>query len=430
LLIAAVAALGIANSRLAPDYHALLETPFGLQFGSRHVAAPMHFWINDGLMTIFFFVVGLEIRREIHEGELATLRRSALPIVAALGGMVAPAVIYLAVVGRHAALRRGWGIPMATDIAFAVGVLALLGRRVPPALRVLLLALAIIDDIGSIVVIAVFYSSAFHPDGLGVVALGLAVTVAFQRFGFRRAPLYVIPGAIVWLGALRSGVHPTIAGVAMGLLTPAHPWFGARGFVSAARDVATHVEEELGRGAIGQIAPEELASGTNQLELARREALAPAVRLQVALHPWVAFGIMPLFALANAGVAVRGDDAFAVGPAAVGVALGLVLGKPIGILLACIAAERAGVAILPAGVRYRELVVLGIVAGIGFTMAIFIASLAFAGSPLLAQAKVAILVASGVAGALGLMLGRLLLPATYAGGAARSARDAECSDAL
>jgi NhaA family Na+:H+ antiporter len=368
LLAMAAIALGIASSRWERAFHRLLDAPLAFERSA-------HFVINDVLMTIFFFVVGLEIRREIHEGELSTPRRAALPLAAAVGGMIAPALLYLLVAGSVPENRRGWGVPMATDIAFAVGVLAILGKRVPPALRVLLLALAIIDDIGGIVIIALFYSGAVSILGFVVALVGVGGILLMQRLGVRRPALYVIPGAIVWFGIYRSGVHPTLAGVVVGLLTP----------------------------------------------------VGPATRLQPALHPWVAFAIMPLFALANAGVALHGDAAT---PSllGLGIVVGLVVGKPIGILAACAGAVKLGIASLPRGIGWREIFVVGLVAGIGFTMALFIADLAFADEARLEQGKAAILLGSTLAIVVGLTGGRLLLRPTPAASAATCESEAEASD--
>jgi NhaA family Na+:H+ antiporter len=231
LLAAAVAALLWANSPWAPTYEHLLHTPISVGFDEHIFTRTVHFWINEILMVVFFFVVGLEVRRELFEGELSTPRRAALPVAAALGGMLVPATIYISLnIGSPAV--RGWGIPMATDIAFAVGVLALLGRRVPAALRVLLLALAIIDDIGAILVIALFYSSGIAWSGLIVVGLGIVTVLAMQRIGVRNPILYVAPGVVVWSGMLHVGIHPTIAGVILGLLTPVRSWFGHEGFAT------------------------------------------------------------------------------------------------------------------------------------------------------------------------------------------------------
>lgn len=429
LLLSAAIAMAIANSSLADAFHHVLEMPVGLRLGSLVVEHPIHFWINDGLMTIFFFVVGLEIRREIHEGELSTFRRAILPVVAALGGMVVPALLYLTAAGHQPESRPGWGVPMATDIAFAVGVLALLGKRVPPALRVLLLALAIIDDIGGIVVIAVFYSGALDLSGFLLAAGGIAGIIALQRIGLRRPAVYIVPGVIVWIGITRSGVHPTIAGVIIGLLTPARSWLGATGLVHLARRSVEEVEHELNTGDIGTVTAERLAEEAARMDLASREALAPATRLQKMLHPWVAFGIMPVFALANAGVTLD-RNAMALAPVSAGIVLGLVVGKPIGVVGACLLAVKTRLSSLPRGIAGRELVVLGLVAGIGFTMALFIAGLAFPQGQRLEQAKAAILFASALAMTFGLAAGRLLLKARHMADAAQTAAEAEASDTL
>ena len=287
LLAAAVVALVWANSPWAESYERFWHTAVTFGIGPFTSSQSLHFWINDGLMTVFFFVVGLEIRREIYEGELSDRKRAALPVAAALGGMIAPALIYLAFNAGDPELRGGWGVPVATDIAFAVGVLALLGRRVPPALRVLLLALAIIDDIGAILVIAVFYSSGVSVLGLAIAVAGILGILLFQRLGIRRASFYVLPGAIIWLGALRAGVHPTIAGVVIGLLTPVRSWFGKQGFLAAAGEAI----DDFRHGVNGQGRGEEnLLAPLRRLKEAHREALPPVVRIQAELHPWVAFG--------------------------------------------------------------------------------------------------------------------------------------------
>ncbi|HWN68488.1 MAG TPA: Na+/H+ antiporter NhaA [Haliangium sp.] len=423
LLVAALVALAWANSPWASSYEALWHTPITLGVGSHVFTQTLHFWINDGLMAIFFFVVGLEIRREIYEGELADFKRAALPVAAAIGGMIAPALIYVAL-NAGPESRQGWGIPMATDIAFAVGVLALLGKRVPAALRVLLLALAIIDDIGAILVIAIFYSSGMAWIGLLVAALGMLGVLALQRLGVRRPLVYVVPGAVVWMGMLAAGVHPTIAGVIIGLLTPVRSWFGKEGFVVAAREA---VEDFRSTAGDEDHATGDLLPPLRRLEHAHREALAPVVRIQAELHPWVAFVIMPLFALANAGVSLQGleMDGAASMTVVLGVALGLVIGKPVGILLASFATVKLGICALPRGVTWRGILLVGLVAGIGFTMAIFIAGLAFPGNGLLAAAKLAVLLASGLAGAIGLVAGRIVLPAEPAADSAATVGEAE-----
>jgi NhaA family Na+:H+ antiporter len=375
VLIAATAvALAWANSPWARSYLALWHTDLTVTLGGWSFARPLHFWVNDGLMTIFFFVVGLEIRREMYDGALSDLRRATFPLAAACGGMVLPAVIYAAFnVGRAGA--SGWGVPMATDIAFAVGILTLLGRRVAPELRVLLLALAVIDDIGAILVIAIFYSEGIALEGLWLVGGGLAAIALLKAAGVRVPTVYVLPGIVVWAGLYRTGIHPTLAGVILGLLTPVRAW----------SSTADDLEPE-----------------------------SSAAHLQHALHRWVAFAIMPLFALANAGVALGGASLGGeAGFVLVGIIAGLVLGKPIGILLACRLGVGARVALRPANVSNSGLAVVGVVAGIGFTMSLFIAQLAFPPGPLLETAKLAILVGSCVAAVAGLFLGARRLPATY-----------------
>jgi len=411
LLVVTVIALAWANSRWAASYEHLWHTPVTFGIGPYTFQKDLHFWINDGLMTIFFFVVGLEIRRETHQGELSDLKRAALPIAAAIGGMAAPALIYLAL-NPHAPERQGWAIPTATDIAFAVGVLALLGKRVPSALRVLLLALAIIDDIGAIVIIAIFYSSGISLVGFGVAGLGIAAVLLMQRFGVRSPLAYVPAGVVLFAGLLIAGVHPTIAGVVLGLLTPVRPWYDPEDFVS----VAGEAIGDYRRRAEQEADPRALTEPLAQLRRARREAVAPVVRIEAALHPWVAYGIMPVFALANAGVSlggVRFDEGGATGML-LGVAVGLAVGKPAGILAASYAAVKLGIASLPRGVTWSGVLVVGCVGGIGFTMAIFIAGLAFGSAANLGVAKLAVLIGSLAAILMAMLLGRLLLPRTHA----------------
>lgn len=373
LLGAAALALAWANSPFAGAYHALWHARLGAALGG-HVQGPeLHFLVNDGLMTLFFLVVGLEIRRELADGSLSDPKVATLPLIAALGGVIAPALIYLAL-NTSPATRGGWAIPTATDIAFAVGVLALVGRGLPPALRLLLLTLAIADDVVAILVIAFVYSGGIVLPGLALAALGVLLVLALQGLSVRQPLGYLVPGALVWLGLLWAGVHPTLAGVILGLLTPTRARYGWR----RAR----------------------LPAG----------AAAPANMLEAQLHPLVAFGVMPLFALANAGVTVGAVSA-APGPQRAllaGITAGLVLGKPLGIALACLAALRLGVASLPQGVRWPHVLVLGCLGGIGFTMSIFVAHLAFADPALLEGAKLAVLAGSGLAALAGGLLGAAL----------------------
>ncbi|HEY6880396.1 MAG TPA: Na+/H+ antiporter NhaA [Polyangiales bacterium] len=411
LLLAALFAFGLANSPWASSYAAFFHTPLGIRIGTFTFERPLEWVVNDGLMVIFFFVVGLEIRREIHRGELSELKRAALPMLAAFGGVAMPALLYVLLAGG-ADTRHGWAVPTATDIAFAVGVLALLGKRVPPALRVLLLALAVIDDLAAIVVIAVFYSEGLAWMGLLVAAGGIGLVLVMQAIGVRTKLAYVAPGLIVWAGVYAAGVHPTIAGVVIGMITPVRAWLGADGFLQ----VAPKHYNELSR--IVEAKPNDahaLASALHPLEQARREALSPAESLIEKLHPWVAYAIMPVFALANAGVSLGGTSlAGTSGVTSLAVVVGLVVGKPLGILGISALAIRLGLASLPAGLTFRHVVVLGVVAGIGFTMAIFVAQLAFSDATLLAAAKLGVLCASVLAGLLGIALGKLLLPLTPA----------------
>ncbi|MEO7730476.1 MAG: Na+/H+ antiporter NhaA [Kofleriaceae bacterium] len=395
LLAATVAALVWANVWTA-SYDELWHLPIGGRIGPWTVERPLHFWVNDGLMTVFFLVVGLEIRREIFEGELASLRKAALPVAAALGGMLVPAILCAALnAGRDGA--AGWAVPMATDIAFAVGILTLLGARIPPALRVLLLALAVIDDIGAIIVISLFYSTGIAIEGIALVGVGIAMVLTFRAAGVRAPLLYVAPGIVVWMGLLVSGIHPTIGGVILGLLTPARRWFGPSGF-------AETMQAQLERLPADDRSA--LLSSLDRMNEARQEAVSPVERLIHALHPWVAFVVMPVFALANAGVILggaqlAGDSLWLF----LGIVAGLALGKPLGIASFALAASKLGVAARAEDVTRRGVLLVGLVGGIGFTMALFIAQLAFPPGPLLDAAKLAILVGSGAAMVIGLGFG-------------------------
>lgn len=426
LLLAAVVALAWANSPWAASYTALWHTPVGLRVGGFVFERTLEWVVNDGLMVVFFFVVGMEIRRELHHGELSEWRRAALPAAAALGGMLAPAALYLLLAGGQAT-RAGWGVPMATDIAFALGALALLGNRVPASLRVLLLALAVIDDLGAIVVIALFYSDGVALQGLAVAAAAFAAIRGMQRFGVRSKAAYVAPALVAWAGIYSAGIHPTIAGVVVGLLTPVRAWLGTDGFVDGVRREL----DQLTAAGSAATDPHLLAQALGKIEVARREALSPAEGLISQLHPWVAFGIMPIFALANAGVSLGGSALDAHAWVVVsGVTVGLLLGKPLGILLACWVNLRLGLGALPLGITLRHLLVLGVVAGIGFTMALFVAQLAFVDPALLAGAKLGILAASALAAVLGVGIGRLLLSPQAPAVSVVTADEAESSTEL
>jgi len=395
-----ILALVWANSPWGDAYNRLWGTYVTVGSGDLVIRETLGHCVNDGLMAVFFFVVGLEIKREVLVGELASPRRAALPIAAALGGMAAPALIYVTL-NRSGAAASGWGIPMATDIAFALGVLALLGSRVPVALKIFLTALAIADDLGAVLVIALFYTDAI---AWGALAAGLGVLgllALANRLGARRTLVYALGGLGVWAAFLASGVHATIAGVLVALTIPARSVIDADAFVTRARaildmfDHAGHHDGEAGT-------TEEQHAALQALEDAVDHVEAPLSRLEHALQPWVAFAILPVFALANAGLDLSGDvGSMLAEPVTLGVLFGLLLGKPLGVTAAAWLAVRAGVADVPEGLTWRQLHAASWLAGIGFTMSLFIAALAFGDGPLLAMAKLGILAASVLAGAIG-----------------------------
>ncbi|WP_459206686.1 Na+/H+ antiporter NhaA [Pseudomonas sp. MLB6B] len=400
LVIAAIAALIWANSSASASYEAFWHTQVVLSIGSLSLGQSLHFLVNDGLMTIFFLVVGMEIRQEIQDGALSNARMATLPLGAALGGVLVPAGIYLAY-NWGLPSSHGWAVPTATDIAFAVGVLALLGKSIPANLRIFLLAVAIIDDIAAILIIAVFYTASLDFAGLGIAGAGLALVLLMQRMGIGTAWAYVVPGVIVWAGLLKLGVHPTLAGVVLGLITPVRSAPSHERpldlMSKAFRDLLHRVDQ----------GEKKVSTPLKQIRLAEREVVPPVQRVQERLHPWVAFAIMPLFALANAGVNVQGAQldvpiSFSV---AYGVVMALVLGKPVGIFLATLVLVRSGLCTLPQNVKWGGVVLVGLLAGIGFTMSIFIAGLAFDDAHLLAVAKLSVLCASTLSAVIGLVWG-------------------------
>lgn len=406
LLLAAIAALVWANSPAAESYEHFWHTQVTLGLGDFSVSRSLHFLVNDGLMTIFFLVVGAEIRQEIKDGALANLQLATLPLGAALGGVLMPALLYTAL-NHGTAASAGWAVPTATDIAFAVGVLALLGKSIPASVRILLLALAIIDDIVAILIIAVFYTASLDYLGLLIAVAGVLLVLVFQRMGISKASAYVLPGAIVWFGLLKTGVHPTLAGVILGLLTPVYSKPMAERPVDVIRRNFNELMERFTPGSDNR---EAVVEPLRQLRDAQREVLPPVQRIQVGLHLWVAFGVMPLFALANAGVSFGGanlGDAMSQHVFA-GVMIALVLGKPLGVLLASVLLVKLNICRLPEGVTWGGVGLVGLLAGIGFTMSIFIAALAFTDPTLLASAKLSVLAASTVAAVLGLVWGKLV----------------------
>jgi NhaA family Na+:H+ antiporter len=416
LLLAAAFALAVANSRLGPAWERFWQTPLSLAFGGGfELSLPLVAWVNDGLMSLFFFAIGLEIKRELLSGELSSPRRALLPVAGALGGMLVPAAIYAALHWGRPTVA-GFGIPMATDIAFAVGALSLLGARVAPGLRAFLLALAIADDIGAVTVIALFYSEAIHGDALGRAAAGVVACLLLSRAGVRSLLVYLAVGAFVWFETHHSGVHATMAGVALGFATPARPpGEDAESLLERGRGALERLGRALrgeGPARAGDRGGHARHGALRELRQVGRASLSPLDYLTNELERWVAFAVMPIFALANAGVAV--DAAILGDPAArsvgLAVALGLLLGKPLGITGASWLAVRAGAAALPSGVGWGAIAATGLLAGIGFTVSLFVTSLAFAEPALTAGGKLGTLAGSLAAGALGLALLRGTLP--------------------
>ncbi len=404
LLLVTAAALVLANSAASEAFLHFWHTPLVLQIGSLRFAGSLEYLINDGLMAAFFFVVGMEVKREFAVGELTTIRRAALPIAAAIGGMLVPAAIYLSMQwGKPGS--PGWGIPMATDIAFVVGCMAILGRRVPHGLRVMLLTLAIADDIGAILVIALGYSRGINWGWLGLAAGFMALVIVLLRAGMRSLIAFGMFGLMVWFAVLQSGVHATIAGVIMGLLTPARPRLDT--------SVLSRVMDRAQTTAAGEqeLSTAHLAQRIHRFRELSREAMSPLDYLVHALHPWVSFGIMPLFALANAGVPFHFSDARS--SISIAVVLALVIGKPVGVVLTSLLVVRLRIAQLPAGVSWARLAGGGLLCGIGFTMALFIDGLALKGDSL-DMAKIGVLAGSAISAILGMLL-LVFLPAPTLG---------------
>jgi NhaA family Na+:H+ antiporter len=367
LVAAAAAALIVANSGMAWLYDGLLDTPVSVRIGALALDKPLLLWINDGLMAVFFFLVGLEIKRELLEGELSSFGQAALPAIAAAGGMVVPALVYVAINAGNAAELRGWAIPAATDIAFAVGVLALLGARVPPSLKVFLLALAILDDLGAILIIAAFYTADLHWLSLLLAAAGAAALVALNLRGVTQLAPYLLVGVFIWVCVLKSGVHATLAGVIVALAIP----------LSAKADGEPSLLEQL----------------------------------EDRLHPWVAFGIVPLFAFANAGVSLAGmSPGRLLDTVPLGITLGLFLGKPIGIVGAAALAIAGGLGSRPEGASWAQVLGVGMLGGIGFTMSLFIGMLAFDDPTHAAQLRLGVLAGSVLSAIAGYLVLRLSAP--------------------
>jgi NhaA family Na+:H+ antiporter len=397
LLVATLVALIWANIPWGETYSQFWETMITLDLRFTSIEENLRGWVENGLMTIFFFMVGLELKQELVQGELSSPRDAAFPALAALGGMVVPASIYMALNfgGRG---FSGWGIPLAMDTAFALGVLALLGDRVPSQAKVFLLALAVVDDVGAILVIAIFYTQNLSLNALGVAALLCASIFIMNRLGVRNLAFYIIVGTVFWGAALKSGVHATIAGVVLAALTPARPYFGMRNFEGQAKELLDHFhrniqneEYEEAQGILGQM--EELTVGTE----------APTERMERLVGPWVSYAILPIFALSYAGVELSGNilQEAVTSRISLGVLLGLLVGKPLGIISFSWLTVRLGVGAKLPELTWHHVVGIGLLSGIGFTVSLFITGLAFTEEALISQAKVGILAASVLAGLVG-----------------------------
>jgi len=399
LVLLGATALALAWANVSPGtYEDLWSTRLTIGVGGDALTEDLRHLVNDGLMALFFLVIGLEVKRELVGGELSSRQAALLPAFAAIGGVVLPAVIFLAVTGGGDA-AGGWGIPMATDVAFALAALVALGRRAPAGLVALLLGIAVIDDIVAIVVVALVYAEGFQPAWLAGALAGLALIAALQRLGVRFVGVYAVLGLGVWLATYESGVHATIAGVALGLLTPARP-FQRPAAVSAeaVRTAETTVDAPED--------PDADAAHWRRLAWLSREAISPLERVQHGLHPWSSFVVLPVFALANAGIVLDGDaiEAAAETPVALAVALSLVAGKTLGLTAGAALAVRLGLSSLPQGVRWAHVLGVGALAGIGFTVSLFIAALAYEDPALIQAAKLGILAGSSIAATLGVLL--------------------------
>jgi NhaA family Na+:H+ antiporter len=405
-------ALVLANSPWSEHYFSFWQLQLTIGVPPLALSKSLSHWINDGLMAVFFFVVGLEIKREFLAGELAGARKATLPIAAAIGGMTLPALLFM-LVGPTGIEARGWAIPMATDIAFALGVIALLGDRVPRSLAIFLTALAIVDDLGAVLVIALFYSGEINLSALAAGAACLAILFFGNRIGVKSPNFYALVGLLLWIGLLKSGVHATVAGVLIGMTIPVRPGKNEEKFLSEADELLTSYRA-MG-ASTGPFLHEEKLGVLLALEHACHDALSPLQRMEHEMHHWVILGVMPIFALANAGISLDVDQLGTAisSPVTIGIALGLLVGKPLGITLCAWLAVRLGIATLPRGIRWRQIAGVGLLGGIGFTMSLFITNLAYLDAPeLIDTAKTGIFAASLVAGSLGYLVLRYNRPAS------------------
>lgn len=402
LMICAVTALFIANSQWAGSYQALLATTFTIGTEGFHLSKSLHHWVNDGLMAIFFFVVGLELKREVLVGELAELKQAILPIVAAIGGMVVPVLIYVGI-NPEGHTRDGWGIPMATDIAFALGALALLGNRVPKNLLTFLVAVAIVDDLGAVLVIALFYTDSINLFALSVAVVTLFLLMGMNLGGIRRALPFMLLGIVLWVATLKSGIHASLAGVFLAFTIPMKPKYDPVRFLDQAKLLVDRIRQTY-KLEPNIIRNDELRAQLNALESGARLVQAPAQMLEKTFHLPSAYLVIPIFSLANAGIPIDWSSigGIAMHPVSIGIIAGLVFGKLIGIAGFSWIVVRFGMAELPAGLNFKHIVGVALMGGIGFTMSIFIAELGFAHDAAdLLMAKTGILIASILAGGSG-----------------------------
>lgn len=399
LLISVIIAIVWANSAYHDFYEHLWHINFSIGFDDFILSHPLHIWINDGLMAIFFFVIGLELKREFMEGELSSLSKAALPMSAALGGMIVPALIYF-YINKGTDAGHGWGIPMATDIAFALALLSMASKNIPTSVKVFLSALAVADDLGAVLVIAFFYTEQIHFLPLIIAGGFLAILIIGNLMGIRNSSFYLVIGFGVWVGFLLSGVHATIAGVLAAFTIPAVTKIDEQIYSENLRKLAYDFEEEIPQK--GALITDKQNKTIQKVRTLSMEAETPLQTIEHGLHPWVAFGIMPLFALSNAGIVI-GADFFSsiINPVSIGVAVGLLVGKFTGILLFCWIMVKLGLAVLPEQATWKHLIGVALLAGIGFTMSLFISGLAFKNPVFMDQAKYGILIASVVAGVLG-----------------------------
>lgn len=404
LLCCAVIALICANTDALTGFTRFwTDTNASIHLGTFSIDMSLEQWVNDGLMAVFFFVVGLEIKREMMVGELKSFKHSALPILAALGGMIFPALIYT-IFNFGTSTSNGWGIPMATDIAFAIGILSLLGNRVPLGLKVFLTALAIVDDLGSIVVLAIFYPShALHFDMLGYALLVVVVLLVFNKMKVNRILFYIIPGIALWYFVLQSGVHATIAGVLLALTIPSSTKINEVQFMVSIKHLLDKFKLNSQRG-IDVLANPQQQEVIHNMSTEIRHVEPLMHTFEAALHPWVTFFIMPVFALVNSGVALNFSSADSIPPVAVGIFFGLFIGKPVGIFLFSLLSCLFKIAELPAGSNWKQLWAIGMIGGIGFTMSIFIDSLAFTDQSAIDMGKIAIIMTSVVVSVVGLIV--------------------------